>query len=375
MPSRRTVRTVTTSYDDSEAPARRTVRHEEYGDDIPLSRDTLVRRQDQRIKDDITSKLYRVEMDRVKPSFDVQLATSNFRTVVPRRQTRRHISPEPGLKIVTRTSSVDPRRYSTAGNLEIYRPKTQTNRYGFEKPAAENALVVYQHTSAAPTLPFNWRAHESAKTNDLLNEHELRKIAELRVRGRSNGPLPRLTYLPLTRRESSSPPDVYRYSTVEHRSPVYGHRVASAGTGRKVSDGQYELDQFEKLMKRNFGAGGVNRDKTLMYTAPPYRSYYEPYRSYYEPYYNSTYQYSTPPSSYSRAYYGDTYSSPSYYYQPYYASSYYPYSYVDVRPTQYEYPIYSPPTRVTAPGTTYGYYGGDYYGRLPYGYSSYRYVR
>jgi hypothetical protein len=148
-----------------------------------------------------------------------------------------------------------------------------------------------------------------------------------------------------------------------------------SNVGRKLNESQYELDQFENLMKRTFGTGGVNRSKTLLYTAPPYVSPYESVRL--SP--TTTNTYSTLPRS-SRTYYAERpyyHSSYPYSYSsyPYYASAYSPYSYYSERPTEYDYGLYSPPTRVTAPGNYGGYYDRGYYGYnyLPPGYS-YSYV-
>jgi hypothetical protein len=271
----------------------------------------------------------------------------------------------------------DYRRYSTAGNLDIYRPKqTPQIQYVIDHP--DKLKVEQIRASSAALVPYTgWRAHvhDGRRTNDLLNEYELRKEAEMRVRGRSNGPrlyASEVTYLPYvsrSRARSTPPPEVYRTS-VEAR-PTTRPSYYYSGGGRKVSDGQYELDQFEKLMKRNFGTGGVNRNKTLLYTSPPYSGDYE----YTLPY--TSYSYTTLPragSSYyygGRPYYSEYYNYP-YYSQPYYVSSYAPYHY-DQRTTGYEYPLYSPPTRVTAPSDYSAYY--DYYGRswLPPRYTSYSY--
>jgi len=133
-------------------------------------------------------------------------------------------------------------------------------------------------------------------------------------------------------------------------------------------------------MKRTFGSGGVNRSKTLLYTAPPYNNPYETVRL--SP--TTSYSYETLPRS-SRTYYAErpyylsNYAYPyNYSAYPYYASSYYPYSYYNERPAEYDYGLYSPPTRVTAPGGIYaGYYDHDHYhgyNYQPSRYYTHRYV-
>ena len=79
----------------------------------------------------------------------------------------------------------------------------------------------------------------------------------------------------------------------------------------KVNDSQYELDQFEKLMKRTFGYGGVNRAKTLLYTAPPYS--------------HGRYEYTTlpPDSSYYYSAYAPQPTGAYYTPRPYYGGGYY----------------------------------------------------
>jgi len=390
MPSRRTrstVRRIVTTDSDAEnfaKPPRSSVSrccHTPLDDDT-YSRDTLARKHDQRIKDDITNSLYRIEMDRVKPSVDVQLKTSNFRNVRPRR---RNFTPEPGLDIVSAPRQViDLRRYSTAGNLDIYRPKTvQRIEYNYDLPGTDS-LSHFDVIKSPRTPTHYWRA-PSVTTESVtspLSDYEIRKLAELKVRGRTNGPaLPYyatdVTYAPLTlRHRSSTPPDRYR-TTVEKQHVVTRNNPAGvSSTGRKLNESQYELDQFENLMKRTFGTGGVNRSKTLLYTAPPYNTPYESVKL--SP--TSSYTYPTLPRA-SRTYYAERpYYHSSYPYSsayPYYSSSYSPYSYYSERPSEYDYGLYSPPTRVTAPGNYGSYYGSGYYGYgynyLPSGYS-YSYV-
>lgn len=372
MPSRRTRSTVRRSIETENfaKPPRSLSRQAPTDDDI-YSRETLARKQDQRIKDDITNTLYRIEMDRVKPGLDVQLKTSNFRTNV--RPKRRHFTPEPGVEIVPAIRQVvDLRRYSTAGNLDIYRPKTQRIEYSYDRPVSDAlSHVDVIKSTTSPTL--YWKSPSVARESVVsgpLSDYEIRKLAELRVRGRSNGPrLPSTTngvpYLPLTvyTHRSSTPSDVYR-TTVEKEVNPRSNPPGVSSVGRKLNDSQYELDQFENLMKRTFGSGGVNRSKTLLYTAPAYNNPYEYVRL--SP--TTSYTYATLPRS-SRTYYAERpyyrsdYAYPYYHSPyPYYASSYYPYSYYSERPKEYDYGLYSPPTRVTPPGNYHGYYDTGYYG-------------
>jgi hypothetical protein len=324
-------------------------------------------------------------MDRIKPSVDVQLKTANFRNVRPRR---RHFTPEPGLDIISAPKQVvDLRRYSTAGNLDIYRPQTQRIEYSYDRPVTDSLSHLDVIKSTRSPILY-WRGPSATKesVNGPMSDYEIRKLAELKVRGRTNGPLPsyttHITYAPLTlRTRSATPPDRYR-TTVERQVVERSNPQGVSGVGRKLNESHYELDQFENLMKRTFGTGGVNRSKTLLYTAPPYNSPYESVklsptssytyatlprssRTYYaeRPYYHSGYPYnhsSSYPYSYSSSY-------------PYYASSYAPYSYYSERPAEYDYGLYSPPTRVTAPANYGGYYDSGYYGYGGYNYLPSRY--
>jgi len=374
MPGRRTRSTVrkTTTTENFVKPPRSVSRNTPSFEDDSYSRDTVARKHDQRIKDDITNTLYRMEMDRIKPGFDVQMKTSNFRTsVYPRR---RHFTPEPSLDVVPR-QIIDLRRYSTAGNLDIYRPKTQRTEYNYGQPDALSHVDVIKST----TTPIHyWRSpsvtRESVVTSGPLSDYEIRKLAELKVRGRTtNGPLlpytnEVVTYLPLathTIRSSTPPASLYRTTTVERDVVPRSAPPGVSDVGRKLHESQHELNQFENLMKTTFGAGGVNRSKTLLYTAPPYTSPYESVRL--SP--TTSYTYPTLPRSSrtyyaERPYYGSSAAYPYYHSSyPYYASSFYPYTYYSERPAvDYDYGLYSPPTRVTAPGNYAGYYDTGYYG-------------
>jgi hypothetical protein len=374
------------------------------GDDL-VSKETISRRHDQRIKDDLTNKLYRIELESVKPGYDVQLQTANFRNTI--RPRSRHFSPEPGPRPRVHARSQDLRRYSTAGNLEIYRPKIAQS--SFERPEPQFSVGGVD-TSVTP-----WRAyvHDACRTDNLLNEYELRKQAELRVRGRSNGPLlvssvPLVTTTVTRTRPSSTPPDAYHRVVERAASRADVPTNQNRGPRVKVNDSQYEIDQFEKLMNRTFGQGGVNRNKTLLYTAPPYppyghheyttlppTGYYSTYaplptgayytpRHYYDGYHGGVYS----PYYTGRPYYGNDYgnfyssyvtlpasgSTNRYYYEerPRYASSSsVPALYSDLYQKPLEYGLYSPPTRVTGPGYYSGYYDTDWYGttRAPYRYT------
>lgn len=324
-------------------------------------------------------------MDRVKPGFDVQMKTSNFRSSV--RPRRRTFTPEPGLQVISAPQHVvDLRRYSTAGNLDIYRPKTQRIEYSYERPVNDGLNHLDVIKSTTPSISY-WRSspltRESVSKFDPLSDYEIRKLAELKVRGRQNGPrYPTSTevvsYAPLTvRTRSATPPQHIYHTTLEQQAVPRSNPPGVSSVGRKLNDSQYELDQFENLMKRTFGSGGVNRSKTLLYTAPPYNYPYESVRL--SP--TTSYTYTTLPRA-SRTYYAErpyyrsNYAYPYHAYSayPYYSSSYYPYSYYNERPVQYDYGLYSPPTRVTAPGNYSGYYDTGYYGyNSPYYPTRYNY--
>ena len=103
-----------------------------------------------------------MEIDRIKPGYDVQLQTANFRTNL--RPRSRHYSPEPVSRPHFRAAPrEDRRRYSMAGDLEIYRPKTSS----FDRP--EPQFTVSNVDAIAP-----WRAyvHDSGRTDNLLSEYQ-----------------------------------------------------------------------------------------------------------------------------------------------------------------------------------------------------------
>jgi len=217
--------------------------------------------------------------------------------------------------------SVDRRRYSTAGNLDIYRPQSQRSHYSYDWPLVGSASRHLESVRAASTSPIlYWRAPTT--------EYEVKKTVELPSNGTRPLTSTHVSYLPWTSGRHFLPSDLYLTSLEKQ------HALRSAGVpvaGRKTSDGQYEIDQYDNMLRRVFG-DGVNRSKTALYTAP-YTSYYSPYYSTL-PRYGSSYYGGTP-------YYGDSYSYPNYY------SNYY-------SPRSYYSPYYS------------GYGGSDYYGSSYY---------
>jgi hypothetical protein len=103
--------------------------------------------------------------------------------------------------------------------------------------------------------------------------------------------------------------------------------------GRRANESQYDVDQYDSLMKRTFGGGSRS------YTPSTYYSSYYPYSRY--------------SSYYDKPYYSDSYSYPYYYSSPYYSSYYSPSSYRDYYGTR-----------------DLGYYGSSYYpSRYTYGYA------
>jgi len=305
-------------------------------------------------------------LDRIKPSFNVQLQTG-FRktTALPKR---RHYSPDTRVEQTVTVSNPDRRRYSMAGNLNIYRPRTRqhTDDYSFGRPdpisdsELKSALVAFdsgRHKNG-PVVPSysSWRSYDSGRGNDFADEYQLRKQAESRVRGRSIGPVVTTSYSPITSYVSATPrprpistPPVY-YRTTVRPLPTIRRGAEVSTTGRKLSDSQYELDEFERLLRKTFGHGGVNRNSTLLYASPPVPR---------------TYSYGSLPTtgsySYASPLYGGSYASPSYgssYGSPSYSGSY-PY----VPASRYS-SYYSGPTYYSANVSTYP----------TYSYPSYSYV-
>jgi len=180
----------------------------------------------------------------------------------------RYFTPEPSLSLVPVSHhTVDRRRYSTAGDLAIYRPKSQ----------------------ASPLLYFRTPIYDSTVGKSLLSGND---VKQTEVRYHSNGPLS--NYSPISNAYLTSMERQY-YPRSSSVLPI---------TGRRVYD---EVDHYDTLLKRTFGSS----------SGYPYSSYYS------SPYYSSTLpRYS---SYYDRPYYSDSYSYPYYYNQPYYSSYYSPY--------------------------------------------------
>jgi hypothetical protein len=274
---------------------------------------------------------------------------------------------------------IDRRRFSTAGNLDIYRPERYHSDVLVER--VEPLKISVDRSTAEPLWTYNWSrpTERSDKFRDPIDEYELRREAELKVKGRSNGPIPMsyystpLTYSVRTRPASPTPSvDVSRAKSTPRGTTTARQPTTNAGLA--LTESQNDIEEFERLMKRKFGYGGVNRYSTPLYTAPPY---YSPYM------YSSAYSSGTLPASHY---------SPYYYYSPYYRGAagstldtlpdYYvsntytgPYVYSGQR--SYD-NLYSPPSRITAPG---GYYVSYYdpiisgYDRYPVRYTSTSYVR
>jgi len=237
---------------------------------------------------------------------DITVRTTNFRPSYISRL--RHFSPEPSLSLVPVTHHADYRRYSTAGNLDLYRPKSQRTPFIYDTTVATSPIIY-------------WRSpvYDSTVSKTLASDNGSK------VRYHSNGPQT-TSYLPLT----SYAYNTYPYNLTSLEKQYYPRATSVAplsSVGRRTHDTQYDVDQFDNLLKRTFGSGAGSRTYTS-----PYSSYYSPYYSYpysrYSSYYNE------------RPYYSDSYSYPYYYTSPYYSS------------------YYNPST----------YYGKDYYGHRDLGY-------
>jgi len=250
----------------------------------------------------------------------------------------RHFTPEPSLTIVPPARHViDRRRYSTAGNLDIYRPKSQRIIYSYEKPVLDNTTTsshVESSRSVAASPIIYWRSpvYDTTSAKSLASDNDVKKVTE--IRSSTNGPLLPNSEQAMYYRSSYTP--LPYLTSVE--KPYYSRSVTPGllSIGWKANESQHEVDKYDTLLNKTFGSGAS------------YRTYSSPYTSYYSPY--TSYAYSSLPryssSYYDRPYYSDSYSYP-YYYSPSYYSSYYSPSYYNR-----------------------GYYGGysdlDYYGRSYY---------
>ena len=240
---------------------------------------------------------------------------------------RRHFTPEPSLALVPASRHVvDHRRYSTAGNLDIYRPKSQRVVYIYEKPVFDNSTTYIGSGRAVAASPIiYWRSPE-----------EYQKVGPTNNGTRLHSS--HVTYLPLTSRSTYSPlpSSTYLTSVEKQYYPRATTPLGVTNLGRKSLDSQYEVDQYDNLLKKTFGNG------TYPYSSY-YRPYYSPSSSYSSRYYND------------RPYYSDSYSYPYYYMHPYY-SSYYS-NYPSYNKDYYGY-------------RDLGYYGSAYYpSRYTYSYT------
>jgi hypothetical protein len=168
---------------------------------------------------------------------------------------------------------IDHRRYSTAGNLDIYRPKSQRTVYSSDSSVSSSPIIY-------------WRSpvYDSTVAKNLASDNDIKKISTYH----SNGPLS--TYLPLV----SS-----RYSYSPEPSNMY-------------------LSSMEKQYYPR--ASSLAPLSSIVGS----RTYTSPYSTYYSPSYSS-YPYSRYSNYYNeRPYYSDSYSYPYYYTSPYYSSYYSP---------------------------------------------------
>lgn len=347
MPIKRTITTTTTTETlppvvTYETRSRRSL---DFGTDDVISRGTLSRRQDQKIKDDITNKLYRLEMDQIKPGQDVQLRTAIFRSSRPVSQ-KRHLTPEPITRVLHQVVTPTTRRYSIVGDLG-YRPiggdviveKVEPLKVTVSRPITEYYTSYDWHKAHQPDTEFSSLRKEEA-----------------------NGP----RYEQATvYRALSTPPSLSEPLVTRHSYASVSHPTQN-GVKQALNDSKRHLSDFEKLMKKTFGPGGVNKTSTPLYTSPPY--YYPNYYTtpdYYRNYYTAT------APDYYRHYYTTT--TPRYYYSTLPVGGayekgvvstldtlpdYYTHRYNPTKGLNYDYILYSPPTRVTGPPSLnyYAYY-------------------
>jgi len=212
----------------------------------------------------------------------------------------RFFTPEPSLTLVPSTHHViDRRRYSTAGNLDIYRPKSQRITYSYETPLFDgtSSHVVETKRTVAESPILYWRSPVYDKTDDV------KKITELRAH--TNGPSStHVSYLPSVSRSTYSSPLPSDLTSMDRY--YYGR----ASTPLRYSSSYYPYTSYS-----------LPRYSSSYYNDRPYYSDSYSYPYYYtSPYYSSYYN---SPSYYNRGYYGDL---------DYYGSRYYPsrysYSYV-----------------------------------------------
>lgn len=325
--------------------------------ELDLSRTTDERRQDQHLKDGITNTLYRLELDSIKPSYDV-LSKTGFRKG---HHLRRHtpdeelifLASDEGLHIdnVKRParpySYVEPRLLRQPfGSRELNvklrelsqdRPvntKEVIHREPASRSRASTASYYAQprnYSFLQNTFPSTLRPISEPEGKRVLSEYQDTLAAPVSTKRQNRWSV--YGSAAPSRSLSTPPPESNGSSQV--RYPVVGDRLSRRknlehSIGVKLAESQTDLDTFNRLLDRKFGGGGESLSS---------RSNYSVY--------------------------------------PTYPSAYYEYT---VPRTQYGYNIYSPPTRVTRPSertVSYGYsdyapYSSGYFPRyLP---SSYNYV-
>jgi hypothetical protein len=272
----------------------------------------------------------------------------------------RHFTPEPFTRERLGSSPVDFRRFSVAGDLDFYRPyhsgeviyeRAEPLKVSVERSRPESNLFVYDWGR----LGYN----KGANFRDPLDEYELRREAELRVKGRSNYVPPLAAYY-----NFRSPPLASSSSSVEvvNSRPRSSYTTNSNHSRLALDQSHRDLEDFERLMKRNFGYGGA-MTRNSGYVAPPYY-YYNYYYPYSAPAYSPYYTAALPSTRYDPYYYySPSYRSPvvstldtlPYYYRTGYSR---PYVSTYQKPYTSNYRLYSrSPARITSPG---GYYVSGY---------------
>jgi hypothetical protein len=319
-------------------------------------------RQDQRLKDGITSALHRLELDSVKPGFDV-LSQTGFRRgyqVRGRKPSRRHSYIEPSRSSVVHLETREhapvpileersvrfseaepvvhrhvessysptwyytepPRSYSYSTRSTSTPPARRTIA---AQPEGHRALSEYRDTLVAAPRPVHqrWSVYGATPSTDI------------RLRSRS------------------TPPDVYRPSTA--RLLPVGDRLSRRGdhehaVGVKLAESQKDIDTFSRLLEKRFGANSGGS------------SYYGVYPSYPSTYYTSPlfYDYSRPVTTTNYSY--DLYSPRTRVVKPsgtvVYGS---PYSYTDYVPYTSSYSRYIPYSHVDYGRSSYSGYEPGYY--------------
>lgn len=356
--------------------------------ELDLSRATGHRRQDQHLKDGITNALYRLELDNVKPSLDV-LAQTGFRKS---HYLRKHSPGEDEILLTSGATSyrsrvkrpVRPYSYIEPRLLLHQRSTQSPGRNDFEVKLSPDRSVEFRERarSVRPASTASWYYTEPTDYSFLQGVYPThlrpvwepeggRVLSDYRDTVATSPPSLASSHshgrwsvygpsAPSWTRSQSTPPgrrERASWSSQAVRQPIVGNRLTRTknreySVGVKLAESHTDLDNFSRLLDKNFG-GENSLPWRTSYSVYPFYAHYNylvprtqtEYRLY-----SPRTKVTRPPEKRSAAYSTSDYVpySGTYYYSSYMPSSY---SYSDYLSEPWYLPYYS----------RGGYYSGGSY--------------